>query len=512
MNHKKAGIYDRWLHTLGGGEQVAFAYAVALRDLGYQTDLLTHKKVNLQEAEQKMNVDLKDINLKYLPNMVDFQLSQFTEGYDVFVSNSYLDYIPNRSKFGILSIFFPSKIHLSVYEYLKRAFFIPSLKNFFIYPSRFEGFLYDEAVRGKIYKILGENSTITFNQNIKELKIELYFHYLAISLIDEICFYLDGEKIFPKDQAVNINKNTINYYFKFNKSTKNMGFAIMMPNSEFNEYVALTKILIPDYRYIIYNFFKKFFPKWEMRLHGGPSVTKFSDIESYDEILTISNFSKKWIDKYWGIQSKVLYPPASVNNFSPAKQKKNIIAHIGRFFVTGHCKKQLDMMRVFKKLVDSGIKNWELHFLGSIAEGDLHHRYFEMTKEEAAGYPVFFHNNAPFLELKDLLSKAKIYWHATGLDENPEKNPIRLEHFGITTVEAMASGCVPVVINSGGQSEIVLPGTGFLWDSREELLFYTKKLIKSPKLLREINQKAIERSKFFDIEHFKKALQEYLPK
>lgn len=509
---KKAAVYDRWLHTLGGGEQVAFAYARALRDLGYQTDILTHKKIDIKAVEAKMSIDLKDINLKYLPNMLDYQLSQYTEEYDIFVCNSYLDYIPNRSQYGILSIFFPSKINLSIYEYLKRAYIVPSLRNFFIYPSRYEGFCYDECIKGKIYKWLGEESIVTFNRDISDFELVLFFDNLAISLVDEIKFRLGANLVKPINRMINVNNNTVVFSFKFSHPTKGTGLSIHLPQSEFSDEVALIKIVIPNYRYFFYNMFKTLFPRFEMRLHGGPSATKFSDIESYNKIITISEFSREWIERYWGLSSDILYPPVSLNNFFVAKLKKNIIVNIGRFFVTGHCKKQLDMVRVFKRLVDGGIKDWELHFIGSVSEGDLHRQYFEMVKEESAGYSVFFHNNAPFKELHEILSHAKIYWHATGLDENSEKYPIRLEHFGITTVEAMASGCVPVVINLGGQAEIVTEECGYLWNTREELLEYTKKLIKNSKLWKEKSQKAIERSRFFSIENFRKQLKDYLPR
>lgn len=509
---KKAAIYDRWLYALGGGEQVAFSYAEALRDLGYQTDLITHKKVDIEAAKTKMDLNLEGINLRYIPNLLDYQLSQYSEEYDIFVSNSYLDYIPNRSKYGILSIFFPSRINVSLYEYLKRAHIVPSLRNFFIYPSRFEGFRYDDFRRGVIYKWLGAESTITFNNHFAKFQIVLYFDYLSFSCIDSIKFYLEGDIIEPVGRSINIFRNTATYSFKVPKKTKGFNLTIKLPNNEFSDGVALIKILIPNYRFFLYNIFKAFFPRLEMRLHGGPSMTRFSDIESYDKIITISKFSKLWIRRYWGVNSKILYPSASVNKFYPAKNKKNIIVNIGRFFVTGHCKKQLDMVRVFKKLVDNGFDNWELHFIGSVAEGDTHQRYFNSVQEESHGYPVFFHVNAPFNELREILSLAKIYWHATGLDEDIGRNPIRLEHFGITTVEAMASGCVPVVINLGGQSEIVTPESGYLWNTREELLEYTKKLIKSPELLKEKSENAIERSKFFSKENFKKELQKYLPK
>ena len=53
-----------------------------------------------------------------------------------------------------------------------------------------------------------------------------------------------------------------------------------------------------------------------------------------------------------------------------------------------------------------------------------------------------------------------------------------MEHFGITTVEAMAHGCVPVVVRLGGQLEIVQDGVnGRLWGSLGELVAITRELM-----------------------------------
>jgi len=512
IKQKTAAIYDRWLSTLGGGEQVAFAYASCLRDLGYKTTLLTHQEVNEKKAQKKMDVDLDNIEIKYLPPHNSKEISKYTAEYDIFINTSYLDYFANHSRQGIMSVFFPGRIFISPFEYLKRALVIPSLRAFFIYPTRFENFEFDESIDGKIYKWLGDKSNILFNQNIKKFKITFFIENLSFALIDELQFSLSGKKINFSSRSLNHHLNTITFVFETNY-TKNKKFTIISPREKDKEPIALIKLTIPGIRYFLYNFFKSFFPVWEMRLHGGPSVTKRADLESYHKMITISKFCQKWIRKYWLLPSEVLYPPVNTKKFVPAKIKKNHIIHIGRFFVVGHNKKQLDLIKIFKKLINKeGVKDWELHLIGSVHEGSAHQKYFEQVKFEAKNYPIFFHTDIPFTELKKRLSEAKIYWHATGLDENEEKNPILFEHFGVTTVEAMASGCTPVVISAGGQKEIITEGSGFLWKTREQLLEKTIKLIKNPKLIEKMSVIAIKRSSYFSRENFKKRFRKIVEK
>ncbi len=57
-----------------------------------------------------------------------------------------------------------------------------------------------------------------------------------------------------------------------------------------------------------------------------------------------------------------------------------------------------------------------------------------------------FHVDAPGAELADLYARASIFWHAAGLGEDAEDDPNRMEHFGISIVEAMSAGAVPVVL------------------------------------------------------------------
>lgn len=83
--------------------------------------------------------------------------------------------------------------------------------------------------------------------------------------------------------------------------------------------------------------------------------------------------------------------------------------------------------------------------------------------------------------MRELYGKASIYWHATGLGEDPDRHPDRFEHFGITTAEAMSAGAVPVVIMAAGQEELVDHGrTGMLWEPVVQLVCFTEDLIADP--------------------------------
>ena len=90
-----------------------------------------------------------------------------------------------------------------------------------------------------------------------------------------------------------------------------------------------------------------------------------------------------------------------------------------------------------------------------------------------------------------------------GYAQDDDAHPEWMEHFGIATVEAMAAGCVPVVINKGGQCEIVEHGVnGFLWNTLDELASYTLQLIEDETLRARMSMAARARSRTFDRDHF----------
>lgn len=223
-----------------------------------------------------------------------------------------------------------------------------------------------------------------------------------------------------------------------------------------------------------------------------------------------SNFTKYYIDKKLNIDSSVLYPPVNVHKSNV--KKENLILHVGRFYVNeneSNYKKQDVMIKVFKRMVDNGLKDWRFNLVIGVKN---EHKYkLNKLKQLVRGYPIEIIENPSNEILWENYSKAKIYWHATGFGENLEKNPEKAEHFGISTVEAMGVGAVPVVINAGGQKEIVVDGeSGYLWNTLEDFMKKTSTLIDNARLWKKISIQAQERSNKFTGERFCKELKEII--
>ncbi|MDP2649865.1 MAG: glycosyltransferase family 4 protein [bacterium] len=273
-------------------------------------------------------------------------------------------------------------------------------------------------------------------------------------------------------------------------------------SGKFDAIVYLSDGSIPLVKTKLYIHFQ--FPiEW---VNGNALKTRFK-LPFVKDAFCNSNFTKSFVDKKLNINSKILYPPVTIPKFKKIN-KENIILHVGRFGMNlegANYKKQDVMINVFKKMVDNNLRDWEfILVIGSRREGE---NKLQQLKSLAEGYPIKIINNPSGNVLWEQYSKAKIYWHASGFGEDLEKSPEKAEHFGISTVEAMGSGAVPVVINAGGQREIVEDGkSGYLWNTLGDFAKKTDNLIKDEKLLKEMSGNAIKRSELFSGDRFCKDL------
>jgi len=240
----------------------------------------------------------------------------------------------------------------------------------------------------------------------------------------------------------------------------------------------------------------------ERSLMGRPAPDALA---SYSVITANSLYTKEWIQRRWGRDSEVVY--SACDSAGPADAKEKIILHVGRFSGDGgaevHDKRQDVLLEAFRRMCGAQRGGWRLHFAGSVPARGSSSAYAARLAEAAGGLPVSFHFNAELETLRGLYRRAAVYWHATGYGFDAESYPAKQEHFGMTTVEAMSAGAVPVVLNSGGQREIVTHGDdGFLWNDPAELTNYTTRLMEDESLRARMSARAAASSARFSRETF----------
>ena len=241
---------------------------------------------------------------------------------------------------------------------------------------------------------------------------------------------------------------------------------------------------------------------------GGRSLLNKMKLFRINKIICNSNFTKSFIDKEYGVNSTVIYTPVNVEVIKP-KRKENIILFVGRFSQILQDKGQDILIIAFRKMYDSGLKDWKLVLAGGIEVGVGD--YIEKLRKMASGYPIEIIESPDFKTLKDLYGKAKIFWSASGFGVNENKNPERIEHFGITVVEAMAGGAIPVIYDSGGHKEIVTDGiNGFLWKKENELIRSSKDIINDKISYVKIKNEAVDISKKYNYEKFENEITQLL--
>lgn len=203
------------------------------------------------------------------------------------------------------------------------------------------------------------------------------------------------------------------------------------------------------------------------------------DLAAFDPLISQSEYVRRCVERVWGRPSEVLYPPIEIPPGDPDWQaKRPWILSVGRFVAGGHVKRHDLLVRAFRQLCDGGVRGWELHLAGSLHQDRDSRDYFQAVVRSAEGYPIRVRTDIPRDELRAEYAGASLYWHAAGYGVDEASHPEALEHFGMTTVEAMAYGAVPIVIARGGQTEVVDEGnTGYLWGDLDTLVTRSRALI-----------------------------------
>lgn len=229
-----------------------------------------------------------------------------------------------------------------------------------------------------------------------------------------------------------------------------------------------------------------------------------------------SHFTKRFFARRLPIKNPVvLYPTVSDELFEKTNLKKtNTILSVGRFFKYLHSKRHDVLIRAFlhgKEKYPKEFNKYSLVLVGAFKNEDK--KYLDSIRQMAkADKSISIKPNASHEELVTLYRQSKFYWHAAGYGADEKKEPEKMEHFGISIVEAMASGSVPYSFDAGGPTETILDGkTGYLYKKPIDLVDKTHQLINNTKLLQTISERARTRAvEKFSFASFRKSIQQLL--
>jgi glycosyltransferase involved in cell wall biosynthesis len=165
---------------------------------------------------------------------------------------------------------------------------------------------------------------------------------------------------------------------------------------------------------------------------------RLSNPQPHHEIVCLSDFTRSALEQVYQVPEglPVIYPPVDMTAFQTERgARSRAVVTVGRF---GSSKRQLEQIKLAERLPDI-----PFHIIGFAKNVD-YYRACERYVEAHQLSNVYLYPDAPFSDMLKLLQGSKYFLHT-----------LINEPFGITAVQAMAAGCVPIVHDSGGQRETV---------------------------------------------------------
>jgi O-antigen biosynthesis protein len=186
-------------------------------------------------------------------------------------------------------------------------------------------------------------------------------------------------------------------------------------------------------------------------------------LADYDEIWVYSDYVRRNVNgliRHYGLKAppiRLLRASAVWSGATPGLpwSERRTILTVGRFFSGGHNKRQDVVIEAFRRIVEAGTTGVDLALAGSIHPSPEGRRRFHELQALAKGLDCAFYPNIARGDLAALYERSAVLVHATGFGVEAEEFPERLEHWGITPIEAASFGCIPVVYGRGGPREVV---------------------------------------------------------
>ena len=496
----RAAVYNRFWHSQGGGERHSGMIASVLSQDGVEVDLLGHTEVDKDQLADHLGLDLSRCTLRTVPDRGDLFTAGISAEYDLFVNGSYMSRLAPRATKNAYLCYFPTPFDADLSPWRRVAarrlgklvrahtggvdvgigWFPPE-------GGRRRQWTWTSGA-GVLTVPPGEARTLRFDVGGPGLRAPVP---LRVEDTEGRVLLETNATLAFTEHRIAFPELQVGAELHFRSPTFTPG-----GGDDRTLGVAVSKMRFEGGSYGPRQVLAYRFP-WLLR-----DPTDLSFLRSYDAVMANSDFTRGWISELWQTDADVLFPPIQVQRLTPSPLREKAVITVGRFFSPGlgHAKRQKEMVDFFGRAAGR-LDGWKMYVVGGMEESQR--PYVDEVRAAAAGLPVEVIVNAPRSQVEHLLSTASVFWSATGYGENEQKAPWSSEHFGMTTVESMAGGCVPVVIDRAGQKEIVREGIdGFRWSTPEQLVERTLQVAGDDALRSRLAASATARAHDYDEQAF----------
>jgi glycosyltransferase involved in cell wall biosynthesis len=499
----KVAVYNRFLQSMGGGERHSSMLAQVLADQGHEVELIGHEDVGKEILADHLGLNLGKVALRIVPDRGEAEVARLSASYDLFVNAAYMSRVRAEAAHNLYLCYFPTPFDHDLGPLQRRLArllggFVRSAGPGVVGWSL--GWFPPEGGRRRSWVWSSGQAGLQLPGGAGKRVVFDLGRPGAPGPAELVVRHQDGQELARLEASpaafrrheVALPPSERDREVRFESATFVPG-----AGDDRTLGVAVSRLRMADAGFEPRRWLGARFP-WLLR-----DPTDLSFLDHYERVLANSEYTRGWIRRLWGVEADVLFPPIRAHELRPGAKGRRILS-VGRFIApgVGHSKKQLEQVRAFADMVgQGGLDGWELHLVGGCEPA--HRRYLEEVRRAAAGLPVGIHANAPRSLVDELFAGSAVFWVATGLGEDEERAPWLFEHFGITTAEAMAAGCVPVVIDKAGQREIVRHGVdGYRWSTLAELEAYTRALAADDALRARLAAAAVRRAGDFSEEAF----------
>ncbi len=344
----RAAVYNRFWHSQGGGERHSGMVASVLTHDGVDVDLIGHTEVDKDELADHLGLDLSRVGLRIVPDKGDLSVAALSAEYDLFVNGSYMSRLAPRSAKAAYLCYFPTPFDVDLPPW-KRVLARNVGPLVLAHAGAFDygtGWFPPEGGRRRQWHWASGDAVLSFPPSDRERVVRLELGGPAMPRPVELTVSTDDGRVLLR---TTVGPKFVLHRFTVPPTTDGLEVhfradTFVPGGTDTRELsVAASGLRLEGAKYGPRQRLAHQYP-WLLR---APRDLSF--LRHYDTVMANSEYTRGYVEDWWGREADVLFPPIQVQRLHPAPEREKSVVTVGRFFGPGlgHAKRQKEMVEFF---------------------------------------------------------------------------------------------------------------------------------------------------------------------